>query len=326
MSEPYRYRFAILGVLLPLGLSSLAWAEQEQVTVEVDEEVIAVRAEGQTVLSYRRAPSPFKPFVQTMRTPGGIQVLRDKPEDHEHHHAMMFAVRVEDADFWAEDAAHFDPAGGGSATTVGWQIPRPNGSARVTETPFGCDVVINDQIDWLAGGTRPLLVEEREITLHVIDNSLSCTLLTWHCRLETAPVVDSAKLWGTHYFGLGMRLVAELDGQGEIVVPHNTRGDVVRGAEQLYAGSWCAYIAPFDDRHLTVVMLDHPENERAAKWFAMQTPFSYLAATIGLDQEPLVLEQGKTVDLRYGIALADGRLNDSQIESLRQSWLQRIQQ
>jgi hypothetical protein len=323
--DPYRYRFALLGVLLPLGLASLAWAEQEQVTVEVGKELIDVRADGQTVLSYRRSPSPFKSYVQTMRTPGGIQVLRDKPEDHEHHHAMMFAVRVEDADFWVENASHFDPTGGGTAPTVGWQVPRPDGSARVTETPLGREVVINDQIDWLAGGKRPLLVEDRKITLHTIDKSLSCTLLTWQCRLETAPGVDSAKLWGTHYCGLGMRLVAELDGQGEIVVPDNASGDVVRGAEQLYTGSWCAYVAPFGDRQVTVVLLDHPENERAAKWFAMQSPFSYLAATIGLDQEPLVLEQGESVNLRYGVALADGRLNAKQIESLRQAWQKRIQ-
>jgi hypothetical protein len=237
---------------------------------------------------------------------------------------MMYAIRVEDADFWAEDASHFDPVGGGGATLVGWQVPRPGGSARVIETPLGRDVVIRDQIDWLAGGVRPLLVEDRKLTLHVIDESLCCTLLTWQCRLETAPGVDSANLWGTHYNGLGMRLIAEFDGQGEMMVPHNESGDIVRGAEQLYTGPWCAYVAPFDDRQVTMVLLDHPENERAAKWFAMQSPFSYLAATIGLDQEPLVLEQGKTVELRYGVALADGRLNAAQIESMRHSWLQRV--
>ncbi|MHC4656117.1 MAG: DUF6807 family protein, partial [Planctomycetota bacterium] len=45
---------------------------------------------------------PFKPYVQQLFSPAGVNILRDAPADHLHHHALMFAVKVNGVNFWEE--------------------------------------------------------------------------------------------------------------------------------------------------------------------------------------------------------------------------------
>ena len=54
------------------------------------------------VLRYRYADVPMKPYVDQLFSPAGVQVLRDSPHDHKHHHALMFATAVDGVDFWSE--------------------------------------------------------------------------------------------------------------------------------------------------------------------------------------------------------------------------------
>ena len=56
---------------------------------------VTVRSGDRTLLEYCTAASPRKPYVKQLFTPGGIQILRDSPFDHKHHHALMFAVAVD---------------------------------------------------------------------------------------------------------------------------------------------------------------------------------------------------------------------------------------
>ncbi len=55
---------------------------------------IAVTLADKPVLDYRFANVPFKPYVEKLYTPSGVNVLRDSPHDHQHHHALMFALGV----------------------------------------------------------------------------------------------------------------------------------------------------------------------------------------------------------------------------------------
>ena len=55
------------------------------------------------MLSYRHAGTKFKPYVERLFTPKGVQVLRDAPHDHVHHHALMLAFGLnEELDYWGE--------------------------------------------------------------------------------------------------------------------------------------------------------------------------------------------------------------------------------
>ncbi len=63
-----------------------------------------IRAGDRTLLEYRTAASPMKPYIRELYTPGGVQILRDALPDHKHHHGLMFALGVDGVNFWEEAA------------------------------------------------------------------------------------------------------------------------------------------------------------------------------------------------------------------------------
>ena len=70
--------------------------------IEQGKNTISIRAGDRPVLEYRFTDVPFKPCVARLWTPGGVQILRNSPDDHKHHHALMYAVGVDGVNFWEE--------------------------------------------------------------------------------------------------------------------------------------------------------------------------------------------------------------------------------
>ena len=89
------------------GAVSAVAAEELQL-VETDD-TITVKAGDRTVLEYQQTSNPYKVYIRSLTTPGGLQILRDSPHDHVHHHAMMYAIGADGVDFWIEDPAGSDP-------------------------------------------------------------------------------------------------------------------------------------------------------------------------------------------------------------------------
>jgi len=263
---------------------------------------VRVSVGGAVALEYVRIGVPFKPYVRELRTPAGANVLRDNVADHLHHHGLMFAVRAGDVNFWEE--------------TPGCGTQRSD-RLRVT----GSGVV--DSLSWRApGASRPLLLETRRIQVERAT-APDAVLVTWQTTLALpqgapAPVTLS----GAHYHGLGMRFLQAMDG-GAFETDGGDTGTVFRGEERLMTGRWCAYRADLSGRPVTVAMFDHPANPRPATWFTMPRPFAYLAATLRLHETALALRSGKRLDLRYGVAACDGRLNRAQLDKLCRVWLAR---
>ena len=47
----------------------------------------------------------MKPYADQLFSPAGVQVLRDSPLDHKHHHGLMYALAVDGVNFWEEFAS-----------------------------------------------------------------------------------------------------------------------------------------------------------------------------------------------------------------------------
>jgi hypothetical protein len=172
--------------------------------------------------------------------------------------------------------------------------------------------------------SEALLIEHRAIEAYQADD-LSATLLTWCTLLEPAPGKDSVILTGSHYFGLGMRFVESMDLGGRFFNSEGIEGELVRGSERLTAARWCAYVASADGGKVTVAIFDHPTNPRhPARMFTMTPPFAYLAATLNLWKEPMTLQTGKPLALKYGVAVWDGEAEAKRIDSLYQRWAKLI--
>lgn len=292
----------IAAVALLCGADAARADAPGQLKIDRTPTMVSIAAAGRTVLSYTATAAPMKPYARTLTTPLGVQILRDSPHDHKHHHGLMFAVAADGADFWSEKP------------TCGRQVPRGPTEAKLNG---GQGARITQSLDWTSPGGEKLLDEQRTITLHA-GVGPTATLLTWRSRLAVAGGRPSVKLTGSHYFGLGVRFVESMDRAGRFFNSEGTEGPIVRGSERVTPARWCAYTSSVDGRPVTVALFDHPQNARPAYYFTMR-PFAYLAATVNLWKDPLELKSA-ALDLRYGVAVCDGTLGPEQVERLYRQW------
>lgn len=277
-----------------------------------NDETLTVYWKDHELMRYRHGGVPFKPYVDRFVTPAGINILRDAPHDHLHHHALMYAISADGINFWEETpkAGKIVPAVSNYKYTLG--------ESRASQSWIGPVW----RLAWQSPEGDAVLLEDRCV-LASLDETSPATMLRWQSEFRPAPGKDNVTLSGSHYFGLGMRFLVSMDKDGAFMMPDGGKpqGEVVRGDEQLTSGHWCAYTAEADGKPVTVAMFDHPGNVRPVLWFTMQTPFAYLSATLNLWKEPLELAAEDTLVLRYGAALWDGRIEASQIEAVYQRWL-----
>jgi len=299
----------VFGLLVLTGSCGMAAKERLHITTEKN--VLLVRA-GDSVLScYRYEEVPFKPCMQQLFSPQGVNVLRDSPADHKHHHALMFAVAVDGVNFWEEQK---EP---------GRQVHRQFTEVKADKRGgihYGGFV---ERLDWVNPRSEELLLEEsRRIEVSLLKD-FNATLLSWQSHLIAPAGKESVTLSGSHYFGLGMRFVQSMDANGRFRNSEGGTGEVVRGDERVTPAEWCAYTAQADGHLVTVAMFGHPDNVRGpALWFTMAKPFAYLSATLNLHREPLKIARDKPLVLRYAVALWDGQVENSQIEQVYRRWLE----
>ena len=301
--------------LMTMAVLNQASAENT-IDITTDENVLSVQADHSPLLLYRYNNVPFKPYIQQLFSPSGVNILRDAPFDHLHHHALMYAVKVDGVNFWEE------------TPTAGKQIHKSftNITSKVktdTENDKHHQVhhaAFTELIDWNNSSGQLLLKEKRTVEVQQATD-LNATLLIWKSEFELPEAAESATLTGAHYHGLGMRFLISMDKGGLFINPDNKTGTVFRGQERLLRSTWCAYTANADGKPVTVAMFDHPQNPRhPATWFTMTEPFAYLSATLNLHVEPLKVDLGKTLVLRYAVAVWDGIVDDDRINKLYQQW------
>ena len=291
-----------LVVWLILPMLAVPAAAQGPLRIEDRGETITVSLAGRPVLEYQLASKPKKSYVNKLFSPTGVQILRDAPDDHLHHHSLMFAVAVDGVDFWSENDA------------CGSQKPVGKADTKTVSGDGSASARIAHRLDWMApNASDVLLIESR--TVEVLKNAKSGpTILVWKCRLSPPPGKKSVTLTGSTYFGLGARFVESMDTDG-----HFQNADGKTGVEDTNdkRSAWCAYSAKADGKPVTVAMFDCPENPRhPATWFTMDSRFAYLAVTLDLSKRPLVVEAGKPLELRYGVALWDGQVSKDQIDAV----------
>lgn len=290
------------GVFAAAGIFGCSTGGTKSTGVGYDTREGFVAYGGKQMMLYRFGEVPFKPYVQELRSPAGVQVLRDAPADHLHHHAMMFAIGVDGVDFWAETPG------------CGKEVHTSN-SIQMNGARPGLGWIV-EKIDWMGPGGK-LLEEERWIETYPLSGA---TMLTWRSRLTRPEGMTAAKLTGSHYFGLGARFAETMDKGSRFVYADGKPGEVVRGDERLTAGKWCAVQGKADGKPVTIAMFDGAGNPRPVAWFTMGEPFAYLSATIRLHEQPMELKAGQTMNLLYGVAVWDGHVGAGEIEKVYRKW------
>ncbi len=307
-----RTRIYAAGLFLALTLLFGALTHAQSLATRNANGCATITLDGRDVLKYFSQPHPYKMYVAELRTPAGIQILRDSPVDHVHHHGLMFAIGIDGVDFWGE-APDGQP---------GKQQSSSYSSSSWAESTGMSAVRIGQTVNWTSAADERLAVEQRTITCYpALEQNL--VQLTWQATMQPADGKDAVQLWGRHYFGLGMRFVESMDKGGRFFNPSGQEGKIVRGTERLVRAPWCAFAAQVDGQEVTVAMFDHPGNPRhPATWFTMNGPFSYLAATLDLEHEKLTVSRQTPFKARYGVAVWDGEIKESQVQAAYQRWLE----
>ena len=121
---------------------------KEPVRVSTEKNVLSVCA-GDSILSvYRYDDVPFKPCAQQLFSPQGVNILRDSPADHKHHHALMFAVAVDGVNFWEEQK---EP---------GRQVHRQFAEMKANKRNEVSSGDFVERLDWVNPRSEELLLEE----------------------------------------------------------------------------------------------------------------------------------------------------------------------
>ncbi len=307
-------KFKSITIILLLGIGFLAVSDttfaENPMRITTEENVVSVYEDDSVLLRYHYRDVPFKPCVQQLFSPRGVNVLRDAPADHLHHHALMFAVAVDGVDFWGEQQA------------PGRQVHRCFTDTRVDKRVDVPLAGFTEQLDWVNPRSQELLLKEhRTIKVCQLDD-FKATLLSWQSRFGVPSGKESATLTGSHYFGLGMRFLKSMDTGGALFNAEGKAGETVRGDERLVRADWCAYTAKANGKVVTVAMFGHPDNLRhPTQWFTMTKPFAYLSATLNLHKEPLKVASDEPLVVRYGVAVWDNRVENERIEKVYNWWV-----
>ncbi|MDQ0574472.1 DUF6807 domain-containing protein [Agromyces albus] len=244
-----------------------------------------------------------RPYFSPIRTRAGELVSLYRPHDHVWHKGITWSLPVVgDENFW------------GGPTFVdrrGYvQLPN-NGTQGHREFP-----VVDDEstarfveaLDWVTEGGEQLFEEQRIVGATLLDDD------SWLLAFATSMRNVSGRLIpigspttrgreNAGYGGLFWRGPRSFTG-GSVLAPGIAGGDELRGTRAPWMG--------FTGRHdvtgaaSTIVMIDDPGNlQHPPQWFARSEEFACLCPAPFFSEEHEV-EPGATLDLRYGVVIADG--------------------
>ena len=255
---------------------------------------------------WKRAPTSFKPYVIKFTTPSGMNILRDAPADHLHHHAMMFALGVDGVNFWEQ----FNPKDFGRQETTSIEESTAETNGRPVKK-------VESTITWATGVGVPMIFEQRTITGSRIDNA---NVLEWTSVLTTPPEKERVRLHGAPYNGLGMRFVESMDRDGTFFTAPDAGEPEVRSArERSIPCRWVAYTAKVNDKPVTVAIFDTKDNPLPMHAFTLSgtdKAFAYLSAAVNLRQEPFFLTAEQPLTFRYKVVLWDGVKTAEHVEAM----------
>jgi hypothetical protein len=229
-----------------------------------------------------------KPYFSPILAADGAQISRplENPEDHPHHKGIWCSIdEVNGIKFWAEK---------GKIENQSVEL------APATGVPAKIKLVNH----WLDAAGKPLLVETTTISINVNR------LISYDMQFAAAdkPVTFNDTKEGM----FGIRLADSMRGKagGKIVNAEGKRGEEECWGQE---SKWVDYFGAVGGKMYGVTLIDHPQNFRKSRYHVRNyglftlSPFGQSAYTNGkLPPNPLVLEPGKSIRLRYGLYVHNG--------------------
>lgn len=284
------------------------------IKTRVADGVLEWRFRDRPLLTYAFHTNQFKPYVRELFSLSGTNLLLDGPLDHPHHHGLMFALHANGVNFWEENEHS------GRQHHVGWAA-QTTGRDRQGH-PWS---EFTEVIRWLPPGTgndserRTLLLERRTLRL-TVDEARNEVALQWSSDLEIGAATNHIQLHGTDYNGLGMRLPAHWN---RVAVHQNSERKPypTAGRRDVVSARWASVSLPQTNPSPLVILCARPTKHATnAAFFSMTQPFTYLAATLGLDRHPQSIRAGTRLRLDYLLLVCTTAPAPAEISQRHRLW------
>ena len=262
-----------------------------------DDAEVTVKQGDRVVVRYRYAGRTGRPHVTTATSPGGDSALAE----------LAFDWRVNGADFSGENAES------GRQVHQAWETLR-------IDTAGGTEMaVLQQRLRWESADGDYLLEEHRTLTVPAASPGRA-QMLVWQATFTPAEdAVDTLTLDGGPQHGL----IARLAGRAGDDSYFNSVGSTGVAQTNGVRAAWTACtIHPGPGRSMTVAVFDAPANPRhPTAWLtAKAADGALVAANLGLNTEPLSLALGKTLSIRFGLALFDESVDADRVAAGYLDW------
>jgi hypothetical protein len=278
-----------------IGAASRVIADPSTVELVKKENTVVVKIGGGDFTTLHFDKAQPKPYFSPVLAADGARLSRplENPEDHPHHKGIWCSIdEVNGIAFWAEK---------GKIENQSVEL------AAATGNPAKIRLVNH----WLGTDGKPILIETTEVSIH------ANRLIGYDIQFTAA---DKPVTFGDTKEGMfGIRLADSLRGKagGKIV---NAEGR--QGEEQCWGqeSKWVDYFGDVGGKTYGVTVIDHPQNFRKSRFHVRDyglftvSPFGQSAYTNGkLPPDPLVLEPGKSIRLRYGLFVHNGDTEQGEV-------------
>lgn len=289
------------GIAVLLAASVLNAAET--VKLEPADDSLTVSIDGKEFAVFHFAADQPKPYFWPVRAPEGAIITRplENPADHPHHKGVWISIdEVNELKFWAEKA---------KIKNVSVKPLEKEGS------PASFEVVNH----WLGEDEKPVVIEKTVVSVH--PNRLVEFDILFTAGEKEVTFADTKE-------GLfGIRVVDSMrEKEGGKVV----NADGKQGTKEAWGQTsrWVDYYGEVDGKTVGVAIFDHPYNFRPSRYHVRDyglfsiSPFGEKSYTNGkFPENPLVLEPGKSVRLRYALYVHAGDTNAANVNQVYEGYL-----
>ncbi|CAG1004869.1 hypothetical protein ANRL2_04435 [Anaerolineae bacterium] len=258
-----------------------------------------------------------KPYFHPLNTLGGHTITGFRPADHPWHTGLaMTMAYLSWLNFWGgptyvHGQGYIQLPNNGQIQHTAWSLVEcQNEQARLVE-----------QLAWIAPSGEVRLDETRHISAVIADDTIWYLDFEFHLTNISRQTLEfgSPTTQGrpnAGYGGLFWR--GPLAWQNpQICLAEQPDSQAVMGT----SAAWLAYSGGASDQRATLVFMDHPTNPRYPnQWFVRESEYVGVCFAFMFDQAYFLLPD-ETLTLRYRVAIADGDLSATTVNSLTQSFL-----